>query len=125
MHNHQVQRFNSRYWSPGSEAVDTFTCNWNGEINWWCPSPFLIPRLLRHAQATRAAGTLVAPQWYSAPYWPLLFSDGQHPAEFIKEAVILLAWESLILPGTLGSSLFRGIPNTELWALWLDFRGTG
>ena len=97
MHNHQVQRFNSRYWNPGSEAVDAFTCDWSGEINWWCPPPFLIPRLLRHAQATRAAGTLVAPQWYSAP---LLFPDGQHPAEFIKEAVVLPAWESLILPGT-------------------------
>ena len=85
----------------------------HAKINWWCPPPFLIPCLLRHAQATSAAGTLVVPQWCSAPYWPLLFPDGVHPAGFIK-VVILPAWESLILPGTSGSSLFRGMPNTEL-----------
>ena len=68
MHNHQVQRFNSRYWNPDAEAVDTFTCDWSGEINWWCPPPFLIPCLLRHAQVTSATSTLVVPQWCSAPY---------------------------------------------------------
>ena len=25
--NTQIPRFNSRFWNPGSEAVDTFTCN--------------------------------------------------------------------------------------------------
>ena len=67
----------------------------------------------------------MVPPWYSAPYWPLLFPDGQHPAEFIKEVVVLPPCESLILPGTSGSSLFRGMPNTELWALWLDFGAPG
>ena len=91
MHNHQVQRFNSRYWNPGSEAVDAFTYDWSGKINWWCPPPFLIPCL---AQATNTAGTLVVPQWCSAPYWPLLFPDKVHPAEFIKDVVVIPAWES-------------------------------
>ena len=124
MHNCQIDRFNSRYWNPGSEAVDAFTCDWSGENNWWCPPPFLIPRLLRHAQGTQAVGTLVAPQWYSAPYWPLLFPDGSHPAEFVKEIMVLPTYESLILPGISGASLFNGIPNMEVWALRLDFHYT-
>ena len=32
-HNCQIPRFNSRCWNPGSEAVDAFTVNWEGEIN--------------------------------------------------------------------------------------------
>ena len=38
--NTQLPRFNSRFWNPGSEAVNAFTCDWHGENNWWCvPSP--------------------------------------------------------------------------------------
>ena len=32
-HNAQLSRFNSRFWNPGSEAVDAFTGNWIGEDN--------------------------------------------------------------------------------------------
>ena len=41
-HNKQVKRFPSCFWSPGCEAVDTFTVNWGNEINWWLP-PFAVP----------------------------------------------------------------------------------
>ena len=34
-HNKQVDRFNRRYWNPGSEAVDAFTVDWSGENNWF------------------------------------------------------------------------------------------
>ena len=58
-HNCQVPRFNSRCWNPGSEAVDAFTVDWSGENNWWCPPIGLIPRVIRHAQACRAEGSMV------------------------------------------------------------------
>ena len=29
--NAQLPRFNSRHWSPGTEAIDTFTTHWAGE----------------------------------------------------------------------------------------------
>ena len=63
MHNRQLERFNSRYWSPGTEPVDAFTCDWSSVNNWWCPPLYLIPRLIRHAEVTKARGTLVIPQW--------------------------------------------------------------
>ena len=53
-HNKQLERFNSRYWNPGSEAVDAFTVDWSGENNWFCPPVALIPRVLRHAQHCKA-----------------------------------------------------------------------
>ena len=59
-HNCQVPRFNSRCWNPGSVAVDAFTVNWSDENNWWCPPIGLVPRVIRHAQACRAVGFMVA-----------------------------------------------------------------
>ena len=85
VYNAQIQRFNSRYWCPGTEAVDTFTCDWGEDNNWWCPPLYFIPRLIKHAEVTRAQGTLVIPQWPSAPFWPLLFLDESHPAECVQQ----------------------------------------
>ena len=59
IHNKQLERFNSRYWNPGSEAVDDFTCVWSGQINWLCPPIHLINRVIQHAKATKAQGTLI------------------------------------------------------------------
>ena len=67
-HNCQLPRFNSRCWNPGSEAVDAFTVDWHGENSWWCPSIGLIPRVIRHAQACEAQGTMILPVWPSAPF---------------------------------------------------------
>ena len=80
--NNQVARFNSHYWSPGTEAVDAFTINWIGENNWLCPPIGLIPRVIRHAQSCRAQGTLVVPLWESASFWPMLCLHGTCFTEF-------------------------------------------
>ena len=71
-YNTQLVRFNSRFASPGTKAVDAFTVDWHGENNWWCPSPSLVPRVIRHMEICKAHGTLVVPCWESAPFWPLL-----------------------------------------------------
>jgi len=55
--NAQLDQFNSRFWSMGSEAVDAFTCSWADENNWWCPAIHLVPRVIRHTQATQCRGT--------------------------------------------------------------------
>ena len=59
--NAQLPHFNSRFLCPRAEAVDAFTVNWSGENNWWCPPPMLVPRVVRHAEACGASGTLVVP----------------------------------------------------------------
>ena len=41
--NNQVPRFNSRYYCPGAEAIDAFTCDQGHDTNWWCPPLFLVP----------------------------------------------------------------------------------
>ena len=32
-HNRQIEQFNSRFWTPDTEAVDTFTVDWGNENN--------------------------------------------------------------------------------------------
>ena len=89
-YNTQVARFNSRFACPGTEAVDAFTVHWGcGENNWWCPPPGLVARVVRHAEARRANGTLVVPHWESAPFWPLLCPDGETFASFFVASEVL------------------------------------
>ena len=120
-HNAQLERFNSRFWNPGTEAVDTFTTDWSGENNWWCPPVALIPRLIQHASRTKAEGTLIIPQWPSAPFWPLIFSEGGQPAKFVIEVIRLPAVDWILVPGRSGKTLFTGPPNTSMLALRLVF----
>ena len=107
-HNHQAPRFNSRCWNPGSEAVDAFTVNWGGENNWWCPPIELIPRVICHARACKAVGTLIVPSWPSAPFWPLLCPSEGRLAYFVVDVKELPLSEVLILPGLSGANLFNG-----------------
>ena len=121
--NTQLPRFNSRFWNPGSEAVDAFTCDWQGENNWWCPPVYLVPRVLRHAQATKATGTLLVPNWPSATFWPMLFTtntESELPAS-VKATLVIDKSEVVICPGRSGASLFKELPNTDMLALRLEF----
>ena len=121
--NRQISRFNSRCWSPGSEAVDAFTVDWGGENNWWCPPIGLIPRVLRHAHNCSAVGSIVVPLWRSAPFWPLLCPYGsQYFVPFVRDARELPRVNTLFLPGLSGSSLFNGeVPNSKVLVLRCDF----
>ena len=98
--NTQLPVFNSRFWCPGSSAVDTFTVDWAGEINWWVPPVYLVSRTLRHTEVCKAVGTLLVPAWKPAPFWPLLCPDGHYLAPFVHHCMFipfhtsfLLAWE--------------------------------
>ena len=100
-YNTQLLRFNSRFWNPGTEAVDAFTCHWDQEI---IAPVYLIPRVIGHARKCRSVGTLVVPEWPSAPFWLILYPNGKDPGPFIT------------------ACLFKGPPNTNMVAIRLDFR---
>ena len=121
-YNMQLPRFNSRFWNPGTEAVDAFTADWHDENNWLCPPVYLVPRILWHAYNCRARGTLVVPEWPSVAFWPILFPHPDRPAAFVKEVIIIHKSELLLHPGKTGANLFKGITNTNMLAVQLDFR---
>ena len=77
-HNHLFPTFDSRFWNPRCEAMDTFTRSWSFDNNWVCPPPHLVPRALKHMRSSCAQGSLILPLWRSAPFWPLLTSGSLH-----------------------------------------------
>ena len=69
--NAKLPSFNSRLWNPGS-------LNWHGENNYACPPIcVLILRVLHHNRNCKASGSLIAPLWHSAPFWPMICPDGE------------------------------------------------
>ena len=119
----QLPRFNSRFWIPGSEAVDVFTFDWQGENNWWCPPVYLVPQVLQHVQATEATGTLLIPKWPSATFWPMSFTTNTESklAASVKATLVIDKSEVIICPGRSGASLFKELSNTDMLALRLEF----
>ena len=121
-HNTQLDRFNSRFWNPGCEAVDAFTVDWSGENNWWCPPVSLITRVIRHAESCHSQGTLIVPFWKSAVFWPMICPEGEQFAQFIIDSMVIAPVPGMILPGIAGAQLFKGgVPNTEILALRLGW----
>ena len=120
-YNAQLERFNSRFWNPGSEATDAFTCNWGDENNWLCPPVYLVPRVIQHAKKCGAKATLLVPEWPSAPFWPILFPDGYHADVFVTDKEVIDKTKLVVHPGKLGANIFKGTPNTIflLYALTL------
>ncbi len=74
--NAKCDRFNSKFHVPGSEAVDSFGCNWQTEMNWLCPPISQVARTVKHLAECQARGTLAIPEWQSKPFFTLLRRDG-------------------------------------------------
>ena len=67
-----------------------------------------------------ASGTLIVPEWFSVPFWPMLFPDGLHPYPFVAAVLVLPGTPDLVCSSRSGNNLFKGVPNTNLLALRLE-----
>ena len=116
----KCERFNSKYWCPGTEAIDAFTQGWVCENNWLVPPPSLISRVINKMLAEKASGTLIIPEWKSAPYWPLIFdrNDFKYFVKFYE----YLPNRRLETHGKSNKSVFAKFPlNFKMLALRLHF----
>ena len=117
-----LPRFCSRFLNPGCEAVDAFTVHWAGENNWIFPPPYLIPRVLQHMAQGNEIGTLVIPEWHSAPWWPLLVTRQGRWQPFVRDSCKLEPYDGILVPGSAASSQFAsGIPAYSILALRVEF----
>ena len=82
-----MDRYNSKFWNPGTEAIDAFTQEWAGENNWLVPPTYLVAGTVKYLQECKAKGTLIVPKWKSAVFWPLLFNEDGSPKEFVSRVV--------------------------------------
>ena len=120
--NAQLPTFYSRFWCPGSAAVDAFTVSWADQINWWVPPVHLVVRTLRHAEACKATGTLVVPAWKSASFWPLLCPDGCHLAPFVHQCIFMPFEPYMFISSKSGNNTGDALTSDSvIMCLWLDF----
>lgn len=120
--NKQLSRFHSRFLCPCTEAVDTFTVNWGNDVCWLVPPTHLVSRVLCHARACNARGTLLVPIWKSAPFWPLLCPDGRHLAPFVHAYHVFPYWVGMLLPGHSGSNIGDSLNSESIMlAVFIDF----
>ena len=120
--NTKLPRYNSRYWNPGSESIDTFVCDWGHENNYVCPPIPLVSRVLLHAKNCNAQGTLIVPAWFSAPFWSLLLSEfGDTFNFFIKDIIELPTAKEFYATGTCNSIFGKEDLKFRMLALRFDF----
>ena len=84
---------------------------------------YLIPWVLRQAEATKATGTLLIPKWQSATFCPMLFTTNTESklAASVKATPVIDKSEVIICPGRSAASLFKGLSITDMLALRLKF----
>lgn len=127
-YNRQLDRFNSRCWNPGTEAVDAFTQDWSRDNNWLCPPVCLVARTVKKLQACQASGTLVVPERPSALFWPLLSPRLGSFAPYIRSVMYFEPASAIFVTGRGQElvyknykSVFSGVPTFRMLAIRLDF----
>lgn len=119
--NAKLSRFNSRFWNPGSEGIDSFVMDWAGENNYACPPICLIPRVLLHMRNCQASGTLIVPLWHSAPFWPMISAGGDNFSDFVVDWMDLPTAKEAFIPGRCNSMFGNENLNFRMLALRIHF----
>ena len=129
MHNALLPRFNSRFWSPGCEAADCFTQDWSSDNNWVCPPVTILLKAVNHMKKCRALGTVIVPEWPSAPFWPVLSPKLGSMKKYLVNHEVLPKLNNLCISGRgqclvykPGKRLFSGRLPFNLMAMNFDFR---
>ena len=117
-YNFKIDRFFSRFWTPGCTGIDCFVQNLYGENCLVVPPVCLISRALNYLFQQKAKGTLVVPFWPSSSFWPLLSRIYIH---FIVEYRVFSGRDVLKhghnVNSLLGSERFKG----SVLAIRFDF----
>lgn len=105
-YNATLSRFNSRFYQPGTEAVDAFLQNWEFENNWLLPPVSQVARVVDHLKVCNAEGRPVVPIWNSSYFWILLFNDGRHLNTYVHDWVVVPKFKQLFVRGTAKNDMF-------------------
>ena len=108
-YNTKLQRFNSKYWCPKTEAVDAFTQNWKGENNWLVPPVSLIIKTIKHVLFCKARATLIVPNWRSSLFWTFIFESEGIRQPYIRDVLVFKDTDRIFSVGRNKNTLFA--PN--------------
>lgn len=120
--NKKLDRFNSRWFQPGTENVNALSLSWEDENNWLVPPICLLSATIHHLVLSKAYGTLLVPKWPSAKFWPFLFPSSAPYNWIVKDIHSFPPGTKLFLPGKLNSVFAGGSINSVVLALKVDAR---
>ena len=60
--NKKVKQNYSRFFTPGTAGVYSFSFNWKSENNWLVPPIYLVNKVIKHCLICKAEGTLIVPK---------------------------------------------------------------
>ena len=115
-------KYNSRFYSPGTDGVDAFTQHWGkGTDNWLHPPWSLIAKAIRHLRVCKGKGTILVPLDTRQPWWPLV-AAGAAGTVWRRGSPLRMEFEPRdgLLTASTGAGVSAGRP---LMAVRLDFRG--
>ncbi len=69
----QCQIFNSRFWVPGTSAVDALSQDWGNKNNWVVPPVTLAGKVIKMILQNNYKATMILPKWPSQSFWPIVF----------------------------------------------------
>lgn len=120
-YNAKLARFFSRFWNPGAHGIDFFVQDLQGENCLLVPPVVILPRVLHYMYVQKALGTIVAPLWRSASFWPLI---QRKYSAYVKDYVVELGGVALKHGRNTNSLLGSRSFNGQVIALRCDFRCT-
>lgn len=120
-YNTKLERFNSKFYVPNTEAVDAFLQNWSGENNLFVPPVNDILRVLKKLeQSENIVGTLIIPHWTSKAFWAVIQKDGVF-AKFISDSLFIDDSSQVLRHGMFKSALLGSKDfHVGLWALKIN-----
>ena len=123
-YNKKLTRFNSRFWNPGTEAVNCFTVDWSMENNYCFPPPKIVGNVVKHMCMCKTQGVVIVPLWKSAAFWPMICHDGKNLNGFIVDWMDIPNDKEAFMAGR--APYYKMSPAKELnfrmLALKIDFR---
>lgn len=118
--NNKCERYNSRFWVPGTEAVDAFSQYWGRDKNWAVPPPRLVSACVEKIIREKAVCTLVIPLWKSSSFWPTIVDSNGTFRVDIKH-VVNLSRINVVSPGKGNNGIFAKNPlSFDMLALHFD-----
>ena len=86
-YNRKCDSFNSKCWCSGTSGIYAFRFSWYSDNNGLVPPPCLAIETVNKLIRENATGTLIVPEWKSAPFWPIIHSGVKFRA-FIKNVKV-------------------------------------
>ena len=115
--NTKLDVFNSKFYCPGTSAVNSFTQDWShASLNWLCPPIKFILATIEHLRRCKAKGILLIPQWPSSHYWPLIH-NGTSFNKYIKRFLIV----NPFFASKCDNVIFKGYAKFNSLALLIEF----